>query len=204
MAKGNASEDITLFLRRLRDGDSAAENLLAEAVYERMCSMARAVVGPNRNDLSIPATALASEVLLELVRAQNIDWKDREHFFRTCSRLLRRRLIDYIRASRASKRPPKHSQLPLDQALVPNAQTFDEILYVHESINQLAQVDPPLAELIELVYFGGVAISDVAKIRGVTEKTIDRHLELARKWLGKNMSEGCPSPLEKPASVYKG
>lgn len=203
MGTGGASADITLFLRRLRDGDAAAENLLAEAVYQRMCSMARSVVGPNRNDISIPASALAGEVLLELVRAEHIDWKDREHFFRVCSRLLRRRLIDYIRASRAAKRPPKHSQLPLDQALVPSANTFDEILYVHESINRLAGVDPALAELIELVYFGGVAIADVARVRGVAEKTIDRHLELARKWLGKNMAGGCPPGLAKAASSHK-
>lgn len=163
--------------------------------------MARAIIGPKRNDISLPATALANEVLLELIKTEKIDWQDREHFFRTGARLLRRRLIDYIRASRASKRPPKLQQLPLDHALVPAAHTFDEILSVHEGIDRLATFDPMLADLIELVYFGGIAITDIAEIRGVTEKTIDRHLRFAKKWLAKNMTQGCPPALAKAAST---
>ena len=104
MSPPDDSQQITIYLRRLSKGDSSAEDPLAELVYAQIQKMARRLVRDNAADLSLQATSLVNTVLLELVRVRTIDWEDRGHFFRIASRLLRRRLIDYIRAQRAAKR----------------------------------------------------------------------------------------------------
>ncbi len=179
---GDAGE-ITQYLQRLREGDGSAEEPLAEAVYHRMREMSRAVMG-SRSGASLQPTALANEVLLELLRLRSVDWQDRAHFFRMAARMLRRRLIDHIR--RASRRP-RPSGEAVEDLLMPSEDRFAEILAVHEGLDELAKMDPSLAELIEMIYFGGITVTAAAEIRGVSEKTIDRHLDLGRRWLWRKL-----------------
>jgi DNA-directed RNA polymerase specialized sigma24 family protein len=113
---------------------------------------------------------------------------------------LRRRLIDYIRVQRAGKRPSAHERMPFEDLLLPANDRFEEVLFVHEGLDRLAEFDRSLAELVELVYFGGVPIRIVAEMRGVSEKTVDRHLDLARRWLEINFRSPCPQLAAKSAS----
>ena len=188
----SAPSAITLYLRRLKNGDASAEEDLADAVYERLVHMAKSAMHGRSAADSLQPTALANEVLLELVRIRDIDWHDRIHFYRVASRLLRRRLIDHIRVTKAEKRPQPGHRVPLNDLLLPKVERFDEIYEVHCALEQLADFDPDLAELIEMVYFGGFTITALAELRGVSEKTIDRHLELGRRWLKKKLGPACP------------
>jgi RNA polymerase sigma factor (TIGR02999 family) len=192
-------EQITVYLKRLSAGDQSAETPLAEAVYNQMRSAARGIVGDPSGKLTLQATGLVNMVLIELLRLRSVDWKDREHFFRTASRMLRRRFIDYIRARRAAKRPTSAERVDIEACLLPTDACFDEILDVHRGLDELAEFDPDLAELVELVYFGGCPIATAAEIRGVSPKTIGRHLDLAEKWLRARFS--CPVSLARYASI---
>lgn len=191
---------ITIYLKRLVDGDSAAEEPLADLVYVELQRCARRVLQGKSPEFTLQATALVNEVLLELVRLRTVDWQDREHFFRVASRLLRRRFIDYIREQRAQKRPPAHARTQLEGLLLPSHDRFEEVIFVHEGLEHLAKVDAPLAELVELIYFGGVSIRAVAEMRGVSEKTIDRQLDYARRWLESHFRSGCPRLAAKTAN----
>jgi RNA polymerase sigma factor (TIGR02999 family) len=191
---------ITLYLKRLSIGDSSAEDPLADLVYAELQRMARRLVHYKAQDFTLQATSLVNEVLLELVRLRSVEWEDRAHFFRVASRLLRRRLIDYIRSQRASKRPSARERVTFEDLLLPASERFEEVLFVHEGLQQLAAFDLQLAELVELVYFGGVPIRAVAEIRGVSEKTVDRHLDLARRWLESRFRTSCPQFAGKSAS----
>jgi len=191
---------ITLYLKRLSVGDSSAEDPLAELVYVQLQRMAHKLLSEKASDFTLQATSLVNEVLLELVRLRTIDWEDRGHFFRTASRLLRRRLIDYIRVQRASKRPSAHERVTFEELLIPASERFEEVLFVHEGLERLAKIDRNLAELVELVYFGGIPIRVVAEMRGVSEKTVDRHLDLARRWLEINFRSPCPHLAAESAS----
>lgn len=192
--------DITLFLRRLSAGDDSAEAPLADAVYKQLQKIARSLILSRANDISLQPTALVNTALLELVRIRSIHWEDREHFFRVAARLLRRRLIDYIREQQSAKRPPKKQRVDFDDLLIPAQERFEEILFVHEGLEKLALVDPQLAELIEMVYFGGVTVRVAAELRHVSEKTIDRHLDLGRRWLKVQLGRPCPSFVAESAS----
>ena len=189
--------EITIYLRRLSSGDRAAEAPLAEAVYSQMRSVAHGMLRGRENE-TLQATSLVNIVLLELLRIQSIVWQDRGHFFQTAARMLRRRFIDHIRAKRAGKRPSSAMKTDLEDLMLPTDERFNEILDVHLALVDLAKFDPELADLVEMVYFGGCPIKTAAEIRGVSTKTISRHLELAEKWLQTRMS--CPPALEKAAS----
>ena len=193
-------QNITIYLKRLSAGDSTAESPLAEAVYGQMQRIARKMLSDQRAHCSVEATGLVNEVLLELVRLRSLEWQDRSHFFRMAARLLRRRFIDHIRASRALKRPPKKAQVDCLDLFLPAEERFDEIILVDEGLERLASFDPALVELVEMIYFGGVPISAVAEIRGVSEKTVDRHLDLARRWLKLSFAGSCPSFPPRPPS----
>ncbi len=151
--KSASSHKITIYLRRLRDGDASAEGELADAVYDRMRQLGRIAMVGRSSGLSLQPTALVNEVLLELIRLRSVDWQDRAHFFRVASRLLRRRLIDHIRSKRAGKRFPEDKRSELNEMFVPAEDRFEEILSVHNGLDQLAQFDAPLAELIDMIYF---------------------------------------------------
>jgi len=198
---GDELGDITIYLKRLSAGDASAEDPLAEAVYARLQHIARALLHSNSPEASIQPTALVNAVLLELVRIRSIDWADRAHFFRVASRLLRRRLIDHIREQRAAKRPSAAMRVDLETLIVPAPDRFEEILFVNEGLDKLAAIDASLAELIEMIYFGGVTVQMAAELRGVSEKTIDRHLDLGRRWLKLQLGGGpCPSFTASSAS----
>jgi RNA polymerase sigma factor (TIGR02999 family) len=193
-------EQITYYLKRLSAGDATAESPLADAVYSQMQRIAKGILQRESRDCSLQATALTNEVLLELIRVRSVEWQDRSHFFRVAARMLRRRFIDYIRAQRAAKRPPRSARVECEQLLLPAEDRFEEIILVNEGLDQLADFDPALAELVEMVYFGGTPICTVAEIRGVSEKTIDRHLELARRWLEARFRVSCPRFSSQSAS----
>jgi RNA polymerase sigma factor (TIGR02999 family) len=197
MPDENAPAQITVFLRRLSAGDSSAETPLADAVYSEIRATAKRLFDCGKNDTTLQATSLVNIVLLELVRLRSIEWQDREHFFRTAARLLRRRFIDHIRARRAAKRPQNVMKSQLEDLMLPTEERFDEILDIDQALLELAQFDPALAELVELVYFGGCPLKTVAEMRGVATKTVRRHLTLAEKWLKTRLS--CPLELQKPA-----
>jgi len=85
----------------------------------------------------------------------------------------------------------------LEDLMLPTEERFDEILDIDQALHELAEFDPDLAELVELVYFGGCPLKTVAEMRGVTTKTVGRHLTLAEKWLKRRLS--CPIELQKSA-----
>jgi RNA polymerase sigma factor (TIGR02999 family) len=193
--------NITVYLKRLALGDSSAEEPLADLVYVQLQNIARRILSGKSPDFTLEATELVNEVLIELVRLRSIDWQDRGHFFSVASRLLRRRFIDHIRSQRALKRPPGNARLSVEELLLPAPDRFEEVMFVHEGLEQLSKFDTELAQLVELVYFGGVPIRTVAELRGVSEKTIDRHLDLARRWLESRFRSVCPSLARKSAST---
>lgn len=188
----NDDAEITNYLRRVRSGDAGAEDDLAEAVYAKLLVMGRAILRGDGARASLQPTALVNEVLLELIRIRSVEWSDRAHFYRVASRTLRRRIVDHVRRKRRGKRPPDHLRVELDEMLAPPETKFEEILAVHQALDDLTKLDAPLAELVEMTYFGGVTIPAIAEIRQVSERTIIRQLKLAKGALKKILSLRCP------------
>jgi RNA polymerase sigma factor (TIGR02999 family) len=126
---------------------------------------------------------------------QRAGWHDRAHFFAIAAQAMRRILVDYARASRASKRGGAVPRVPLDDAMDRAAEhevALEDVLAVDEALTSLAALDPVEARIVELRYFGGLTIEEAAEAMAISPATIKREWAIARAWLHRRLSGGLP------------
>jgi RNA polymerase sigma factor (TIGR02999 family) len=129
---------------------------------------------------TLQTTALVNEVYLRLVDVKNVDWKQRAQFFAMCAQMMRRVLIDAARARGARKRGGDVIRVDLD--LLPE-QREPPIIALNEALEAFSQVAPRQAKVLELRYFGGLSIEEIAEVLRLSSRTVDRDWEFAKSWL---------------------
>ncbi|MBN8727538.1 MAG: sigma-70 family RNA polymerase sigma factor [Xanthomonadales bacterium] len=174
--------DITVLLSEWRQGDPVALDALMRQVYANVHSIAarslRAMPGA-----TLSATDLAHEALLRLLGSE-VECVDRHHFFRVAAQATRQVLIDAARKRLAAKRGGDAPRVELDEARQVAANDDDaRLLHVDEALRDLAVRNARHAQVIEMVYFGGLDRAEVAAALGLSDTTVDRDLRLARAWL---------------------
>lgn len=181
--------DVTILLQRIRNGDRAAESLLMSAVFPELVRIARRVLRSEPPGHSLEPTLLVSEVYVKAIRSTAIDWQDRQHLNRVAVRVMRHALVDHARAKGAGRRPPAALRAPFDDvADIRSNDNLENIIAVHEAIDQLEQEDAQLAALIELKYFGGDTVDEIATKMHIAKSTADKRLTFARAWLGARLT----------------
>lgn len=180
-------QDVTTLLHQVADGNSDALQQLFDVVYEDLRQAARRQLGaaPMR---SLSPTELVHELYLKLAATESHDWRDRAHFYRVASRAMRQLLIDRARARSAAKRGDGLAPVELDSRLAAEDDT-SPLLALNDALEALAALDPRLAEVVELRFFGGLTGEQVARMLGVTERTVKRDWRLARAFLHARMDE---------------
>lgn len=173
-----ASSDIRGLLVRWRTGDVRARDLIFHLLYDELRQAAAALLHGERH-VSLSVGDLLHETLLRLMALDRIDWQDRAHFMALTSRMMRRALIDHVRAKRRGKRDHQKVMLHTNIPEVVNV----ELEEIHEALERLARIDPQRAEIVEMRYFGGMEIADVALVLGLSEATVKRRWQSARLWL---------------------
>lgn len=194
----NSSSDaqITLLLQRLRAGDRSAEEELLPAVYVPLHRLAEQQFRSERMGHTLQPTALISEFYLRIIKDTSIDWQSRAHFYAIASRTIRRILIEHARAAKALRRPNPIKRVEIDDVLAYSDARADEILLIDEALTKLKSWDARQASVVELRYFGGLSIDEVAKALGVAERTVKRDWTLARAWLSNLINSGGSEPTE--------
>jgi RNA polymerase sigma factor (TIGR02999 family) len=177
-----AQGEITILLRRWREGDREALNQLMPLVYPRLKAIAGGLDRHHSAD-AIQATALVNEAFLRLVKQQKLGWESREHFFSLAALAMRQILTDYARARLANKRGGALKRVPLHEQMQWVSVNNEEILDLSLAMDELAQVDSRKVHLVELRYFLGCTAEEAAEVIGVSKATVDREVELARAWL---------------------
>ena len=174
--------DITVLLAGWRQGDVQAREALMQRVYANVRTIsARALHAMPGATLN--ATDLAHEALLRLLGA-DIDWVDRQHFFSVAAKATRQVLIDAARKRLAGKRGGHAARVALDEAGQIAAPGNDEqLVHLDAALDDLATHNPRCAQMIEMVYFGGLGRAEIAAALGVSDATVDRDLRLGRAWL---------------------
>ena len=133
---------------------------------------------------SLQPTLLVNEAFIRLIQSPDIDWQDRQHFYTLAARMMRRIIIDYFRGRDAQKRPPRSLEVPLEGAVVFDDSRREESLDVlDEALEQLNKFDPRAASVVELRYFGGMSITEIASLLNVAERTVRRDWLVAQAWL---------------------
>jgi len=175
--------DVTGLLRAWRGGDSAAHDALVERVYAHLKRLAAAQLRRERAGCSLAATDLVHESYLRLVDQLRVDWRDRAHFFGLAATVMRRVLVDHARRRLRKKRqaPGVATGVTLASA-VAGAPELD-LLDLERALERLALEAPRAARVVEMRYFAGLEIEEVAEILEVSPATVRRDWTFARAWM---------------------
>ena len=172
--------NFTQLLTDWRDGNPQALERLTPLVYEELRRLARNYMRGERGGHTLQATAVVHEAFLRLIHG-NVALQDRAHFFALASRLMRRVLVDHAKSRGRLKRvvPPEE---PRQEDSEPQVAGFD-VISLDDALQSLQQMEPRLAQVIELYYFGGMTYDQIAAESGASAATVHRDIRLARAWL---------------------
>lgn len=194
--------NITLLLHAAASGQRGDVDALMAALYQDMRRLAAGHLGSERRDHTLSPTALVHEAYVKLIDQRNTDWKDRLHFFAVASRLIRRILIDHARAREAEKRGGNRTIVSIGEQDVahPQAPARDvDLLALDEALQELAVIDEQQAKIVELRYFGGCTVEEIAELLKIGKRTVDRDWQVARAWLFVRLREDDPEADSNPA-----
>jgi len=186
------AEDLTRLLRRWNSGEPEALDELFPIVYAELRRLARRALGRERRDHTLQPTALVHEAFLRLVPQQDKSWQNREHFFAVCAGLMRQVLVDHARRRRALKRGSGGLKVTLDEATSaatsPGEDALD-LLRLDEALAALAQIDGRRARVVEMRYFAGMTVPEIALVLGRPEWDIKKDWKLAKAWLARRLKD---------------
>lgn len=185
---GADQADITGLLAAWEGGNVGALDRLFDIVYPELRRVARRHLARAPVTGSLESAALANEAYLKLVRAGTIRCQDRVHFLAVCSQIMRRILVDHARRRRYLKRGGANIHVPLDEVLLSAECRGVELLALDEALGALARIDARKSRVVEMRYFGGLAIEEVAVALNVSVDTAKRDWRLARAWLRAELS----------------
>ena len=182
--------DVTALLSAWRNGNRAALDTLVPLVYDELHRMAHHRLRAERIDHPLQTTALVHEAYLRLVDVTRLSVDSRTHFFALAARLMRQVLVDHARRERADKRGGGVPLLGLDRDAPAAARDVVDVLVLDEALEQLERVEPRLCRVVELKYFGGLTIDEVAAALEISPVTVERDWAMARAWLYKRLADG--------------
>jgi RNA polymerase sigma factor (TIGR02999 family) len=173
--------DITQLIQRAHDGDSAAVDELFQALYPEMRHIAHTRLRRNLVDPDMGTTALVHECYLKLRDAQRLDASNRAHFFSYAASAMRSIIVDIARAKATTRRGANAVHVSLEEELdVAERAAEDQILQVHEALQQVSALDARLGALVEMRYFGGLSDTEIAAALDITDRTVRRDWQKAR------------------------
>lgn len=156
---------------------------LAPVLYRRLRELAAGSLRRERRDHTLQPTALANEAFLRLSQQRSDLWNDPARFAALAGRIMRRILVDHARSRNRAKRGAGARQFSLDETLVVDFRTSNQIVEVGESLRGLASVAPRAAKVVELRFFAGLSNAEAATLLGVTQRSIERDWRFAKAWL---------------------
>ncbi len=186
------SHDVTQLLQSWSHGNREALADLLPLVYDELRRLASSYMRFESPGHTLQATALVHEAYMKLINQRDVSWKSRAHFFGIAAQMIRRILVDHIRATRAQKRGSGFAALSLDEALGVGEQRNWEIIALDDALKTLAKVDPQQARIVELRFFAGLSIEETATIVGISPATVKRDWVTAKAWLFRELSRTKP------------
>ena len=182
----NDSSVVTALLMKWSDGDESALEQLLPFVERELKQIAHAHMRRENKNHTLQTTALVNEAYIKLID-QRSQWQNRAHFFAIASRVMRRILLDYARAQKRAKRGGELVFVPVTDV---DAEAYDrsaELLDLDEALERLAEFDPQKAQIVEMRFFGGLTIDEIAEVLKISPVTVNRHWNVSKAWLQREM-----------------
>ena len=175
--------EITVLIRAASEGDERASGKLYERLYADLRRLARARLRAGGRDAILDTTAVVHEAYVRLVRAGSARAGDRQQFLAYAARAIRSVVVDFVRERNAERRGGGAKNASLSEGALIAGRDDHEVLRVHEALDRLGRLDAALARLVEMRYFAGFEVSEIADVLGVSERTVERQWQKARAFL---------------------
>jgi RNA polymerase sigma factor (TIGR02999 family) len=186
----------TRILLAIEDGEPMAAERLLPLVYDELRKLAASYLRRERPGQTLQATALVHEAFLRLSREKNQPWKNRTHFLAIAALSMRQILVQRARARAAEKRGGGAEKISLDESVMadhtPPGSGGVDVLALDAALERLAALDAQQAKIVELRYFGGMTVEEVAESLDISPATVKRHWTVARAWLHKELTGHSP------------
>ncbi|MEO7723717.1 MAG: sigma-70 family RNA polymerase sigma factor [Chthoniobacterales bacterium] len=183
MTPPSPQQQVTHLLCEWRSGDPSALEKLIPLVQPELQRLARHYMSRERPGHTLQATALLDDAYLQLADNRYPQWQNRAHFFAAAAQLMRRIMVDHARERNAAKRGGGAIRVTLDEAAAVTQTRADELLALDEALEKLAAFDQRKAQVVEMRYFGGLTMEEIADVLKIHVNTVMRDWTAARAWL---------------------
>jgi RNA polymerase sigma-70 factor, ECF subfamily len=184
----SAAHEVTQLLVEWANGDQQALHRLTPLVYAELRELAAGYLRNERRDHTLQPTALVHEAYLRLVDQKNPTWQNRSHFFGVATRLMRQILVDHARRRQAAKRARRATSLEDTVSFAPDRSA--DLAALDDALSALEELDARKCQAVELRYFGGLSLEEIARALEVSRMTVRRDLRMAETWLYREMRRG--------------
>lgn len=175
--------EITRWLAASQRGDADALDKLLPLVYEELHRQAMRFLSREHAGHTLQPTALVNEVYLRFVNQSEATWQNRAQFFAIAAQMMRRILVSHARARHAAKRGGAEHRIVLEEGMAIAPQRDVNLLALDEALTKFGAMDPVKSRMVELRFFSGLSVAEVAEVMGVSPRTIDRQWQTAKAWL---------------------
>lgn len=185
---GIPEAEVTTLLHAWSRGDRAAFDRLAPIVYTELRRLARRYMARERREHTLQPTALVHEAYMRLAGLQDLEWKNRVHFYAISAQVMRRVLVDFARSRDRQKRGGICPRLSLEDCVELGQQHDAALIALDDALAALASVDARKCQVVEMKFFGGLSAEEIAELLQVSEETVLRDWKLAKLWLLRELS----------------
>ena len=183
---------VTLLLKAMNRGDKSAADQLLPLVYTELHRLAKGYMSRERRDHTLQPTALINQAYLRIAQQENVEWQNHSHFIGFAANVMRRVLVDHARERNAAMRGGKQVRVDLDEGIAVSKERSAEILLLEDALTRLEQLNPRQAKVVEMRYFGGLSVEEVASVLGIAPRSVKRDWALARMWLFEEIQKSAP------------
>ncbi len=192
--------DVTELLVAWRNGDGQALEQLAPLVYRQLHQLAHGQMRRERRNHELQTTALIHEAYIRLAGADTA-WQDRNHFFAVAAQVMRRVLVDFARRRGSAKRGGGIDNVSLDtialegiaeEGIEVGTRQAPDLLDLHAALGRLERLEERKSKILELRFFGGLTINEIADVLNLSPRTVERDLKFAKAWLAAQLGPNQP------------
>lgn len=186
MTEAFDADQITGLLSRCITGDQAAHGQLTPIVYAELKVLAERALRGERDGHTLQTTALVNEACLRLLGQRNVDPANRAQFAALAAQAMRRVLVDHARRRHAAKRPTSDQRVAIDEIDLADAET--DLLGLDGALDRLAEISPRQARVVDLKFFAGMELEQIADVLDIARPTVVRDWRMARAWLQRELA----------------
>ena len=179
--------EITNVLVSIDAGDRSAAGRLLPLVYDELRSLAAGYLSRERSGHTLQPTDLVNEAYLRLVDYDRVEWQGKTHFFAASAEVMRRVLVDHARRKLRKKRGERPHRVELTDCLRISSTDETDVLDLEAALQKLEKLDPRQARIVELRFYGGLTVQEVAEVMGLSKRGVEREWTMIRAWLRREL-----------------